>query len=303
MTFSSEDNKIENLNIEGIIKNNKKKLDFIKGNNNYNNNFKIHTSCISPLSNYSTNLNKLVKNIHYSSFKNSLKMDNSNSQNNSEALKSNKKVKNNNMNNTNLDIIRMNQNDNWTFSRNKKHNSSKISNTQNQNEINFKDINIKSIKNLKANCLWSKTHIKNMTCSNDSNIIKSKYNSLNKINSSTEVKNNHIKDVLFNINKISIKKKAKKNSQRISKKKKDNRFYVKPKKYFKSNRGMMSGDNIFNRKKIIEIKQNSLYMNNRMIQNENNTISHERGNSLHLINVNRNINLFNKNESSKINNI
>ena len=338
MTFSSEDNKIENLNIEGIIKNNKKvqsnqkkdikknrkKLDLIKGNNNYSNNFKIHTSCISPLSNYSTNLNRLVKNIHYSSFKNTIKMDNSTSQNNSEALKSTKKVKNNNINNTNLDnnkynnnkthneffdMIRMNQNDNCTFSRNKKHNSSKISNTQNQNELNIKDINIKSIKNLKANCIWNKSHIKNKTCSNDSKIIKSKYNNLNKINSSTEVKNNHIKDVLFNLNKISIKKKAKKNSQRISKKKKENHFYVKPKKYCKSNRGMMSGDNIFNRKKIIEIKQNSLYMNNRMIQNDNNnvksnnTISHERGNSLQIINVNRNINLFNKNESNKINNV
>ena len=338
MTFSSENNKIENLNIEGNCKNNKKvtsnhkkdikkkrkKLDLIKGNNNYSNNFKIHTSCISPLSNYSTNLNRLVKNIHYSSFKNSIKMDNSTSQNNSEALKSTKKVKNNNINNINLDnnkynnnktnneffdMINMNQNDNCTFSRNKKHYSSKISNTQNQNEVNMKDINIKSIQNLKSNCIWNKSNLTNMTCTNDSNIIKSKYNNLNKINSSTEIKNNHIKDVLFNLNKISIKKKAKKNSQRFTKKKKENNFYVKPKKYFKSNRGMMSGDNIFNRKKVIEIKQNSLYMNNRMIQNENNnaksnnTISHERGNSLQIINVNRNINLFNKNESNKIKNV
>ena len=344
MTFSSEDNKIENLNIEGIIKKNKKiksnkkdikktrkKLDLIKGNNNYSNNFKIQTSSISPLSNYNTNLNRLVKNINYSSFKNTIKMDNSTSHNNnSEALRSTKKFKNNNIinninfdNNNNIkynnnktnnelfDMIHMSQNDNCTFSRNKKHNSSKISNTQSQNDVNLKDINIKSIKNLKSNCIWSNSHIKNMTCSNDSNIIKSKYNNLNynfnKINSSTEVKNNHIKDVLFNLNKISIKKKSKKNSQRVSKIKEKNNFYIKPKKNFKSNRGMMSGDNIFNRKKIIEIKQNSLYMNNKMMQKENNniksnnTISHERGNSLQIINVNRNINLFNKNETKRIN--
>ena len=113
--------------------------------------------------------------------------------------------------------------------------------------------------------------------------------------------------MLFNLNKISIKKKSKKNSQRVSKIKEKNNFYIKPKKNFKSNRGMMSGDNIFNRKKIIEIKQNSLYMNNKMMQKENNniksnnTISHERGNSLQIINVNRNINLFNKNETKRIN--
>ena len=344
MTFSSEDNKIENLNIEGIIKKNKKiksnkkdikktrkKLDLIKGNNNYSNNFKIQTSSISPLSNYNTNLNRLVKNINYSSFKNTIKMDNSTSHNNnSEALRSTKKFKNNNIinninfdNNNNIkynnnktnnelfDMIHMSQNDNCTFSRNKKHNSSKISNTQSQNDVNLKDINIKSIKNLKSNCIWSNSHIKNMTCSNDSNIIKSKYNNLNynfnKINSSTEVKNNHIKDMLFNLNKISIKKKSKKNSQRVSKIKEKNNFYIKPKKNFKSNRGMMSGDNIFNRKKIIEIKQNSLYMNNKKMHKENNniksnnTISHERGNSLQIINVNRNINLFNKNETKRIN--
>ena len=34
------------------------------------------------------------------------------------------------------------------------------------------------------------------------------------------------------------------------------------KKKFKNNRGMLSGDNIFNRKKVIEMKQNSLHMNN-----------------------------------------
>ena len=44
-------------------------------------------------------------------------------------------------------------------------------------------------------------------------------------------------------------------------------------------------------------------MNNRIPKDNNNnvksnnTISHERGNSLQIINVNRNINLINKNES------
>ena len=190
-----------------------------------------------------------------------------------------------------------------------KHNSSKISNTQSQKEVIIKDIHIKSIKNLKANCIGNKSQINNMTCSNDSNLIKPNYNInynyySNKINSSTEVKNNHIKDVLFNLNKISIKKKNKKYSQRMSKIKESNNFYIKPKKKYHNNRGMLSGDNIFNRKKIIEIKQNSLYINNKGMAKDNNirsndTVSHERGNSLQIINVNRNINLINKKEIKK----
>ena len=70
-------------------------------------------------------------------------------------------------------------------------------------------------------------------------------------------------------------------------------------------RGMFSGDNIFNHKKNIEIKQNSLNKNNISIHKDsnvisNNTISHrERGNSIQIINVNRNINLFNKNQKNK----
>ena len=70
---------------------------------------------------------------------------------------------------------------------------------------------------------------------------------------------------------------------------------------------MLSGDNIFSRKKIIEMKQNSLNINSRTIQKDknnvksNNTISHrERGNSLVIINVNRNINLIHKNESKNL---
>ena len=351
MTYSSEDNKIDNLNIEGIIKKNKKqnksknnkqfkknknnKYDLIKSNNlNHNNNWKIQTSSLSPLSNYSTNLNRIVKNINYSSFNNTIKMDNSTSNNNSDALKSTKKLNHNNHNNnintnydnininnkynscnkTNheyLDVINMNQNDNCLFSRNKKQNqnTSKISCTQSQNELNMRDMQAKSLKNLKTNCIGSKTNIKNMTCSNDSNLIVPKYKlnyNLNKINSSTEVKNNHIKDILFKLNKISIKKKNKKHSQRVSKIK-DNKFYIKPKKKFKNNRGMLSGDNIFNRKKVIEMKQNSLHMNNRTIHKDNNnvksnnTISHrERGNSFQIINVNRNINLINKNDPKNL---
>jgi hypothetical protein len=359
MTFSSEDNKMENLNIEGIIKKNKKqnksknnkqikkkknnKYNLIKGNNLNNNNWKIQTSCLSPLSNYITNLNHIVKNKNYSSFNNTIKMDNSssnNKNNNSEALKSTKKISNNNNNNiiTNIDNcinninninnnkfinnnkgnnefidgINMSQNDNFCiFSRNKKQNtSSKISNTQSQNELNIKDIQIKSIKNLKANCIGSKTNLKNMTCTNDSNYLMPKYNinyNLNKINSSTELKNNHIKDILFKLNKISIKKKSKKNSQRISKIKENNKFYIKPKKKYKNNRAMLSNDNIFNRKKVLEIKQNSLHIDNRTIHKDNNnaksnnTISHrDRGNSFQIINVNRNIHLINKNDQKNI---
>ena len=159
--------------------------------------------------------------------------------------------------------------------------------------------------------MGSKTNLKNMTCTNDSNYIIPKYNinyNLNKINSSTELKNNHIKDILFKLNKISIKKKSKKNSQRLSKNKENNKFYVKPKKKYKKNRGMLSGDNIFNRKKVMEIKQNSLHANNRTIRKDhnnnaksNNTISHrDRGNSFQIINVNRNINLINKNDHKNI---
>ena len=349
MTFSSDDNKIDNLNIEGISKKNKKmniskkkkqikkgnninlnKFDSIKethNNNNINinnnsnsnnnsNNYKIKTASISPLSNYSTNFNKNSKNINYSSGNNTIKNDNSSSiNNNSEAIKSTIIINNINLNTNNenisnnnktingelIDAINMNQNDNCVISRNKKQNNSKISSTQSQNEM-VKDI--KSIKNLKANCIGSKIHIKNMTCCNDSNLIVPKYNinyNFGKINSSTEVKNNHIKDILFKLNKISIKKKAKKSSQRISKKKDKIKYYIKQKNKYK-NRGMLSGDNIFNRKKIIEIKQNSLHLNSRTTHKDNNnnvksnnTISHrERGNSLQIINVNRNINLINK---------
>ena len=257
-------------------------------------------------------------------------MENSSSINNkSDGIKPIPKLNHNNYNNLNsnfeninhninvnktvndefTDMINMNQNDNCVISRNKKQNNSKISITQSQ-EVNLKDIHVKSVKNLKAkNCIELKNHLKNMTCSNDSNHMMKK-NKLNynygKINSSTEVKNNKIKDILFKLNKISIKKKPKKNSQRNSKKKDKNIFYIKPKNKFK-NRGMLSGDNIFSRKKIIEMKQNSLNFNSRTIQKDknnvksNNTISHrERGNSLVIINVNRNINLIHKNESKHL---
>ena len=66
---------------------------------------------------------------------------------------------------------------------------------------------------------------------------------------------------------------------------------------------MLDGDDIFNKKNIIEIKQNSLFINNKGNQkyniinnfNSNNTISDEIGNSFQIIIVNRNINLLNKN--------
>ena len=343
ITFSSEDNnKLENLNIERIVKRTKKRNKYsnknsqIKKSNNKlnsikpNNNWKIQSTCISPLSNYSTNLNRIRKNINYSSFNNTIKMDNSGSHNSNEALKTKKKEnnnkinkklntsnKNNNFNNNSnnkinpefYEVINQNKNDNLAFSRNKKQNSSKISNTQSQNEIHIKDERYKSIKNLKFNCVGSKSNIKNITCSNDINYIfpkKNLYSFSSKINSSTEVRNNHIKDMLFHLNRISIKKKSKKNSQRNSKIKEKNKIFLKPKKKIKNTRAMFSGDNINNHKKIIEIKQNSINKNNRTNHKDNNiviannTISHrERGNSIQIINVNRNIHLFNKNEKNK----
>lgn len=347
-TFNLDDNNKKennNINIDSIIKKNKNKsknnklikyknkLESIKSKINYNNNWKFKTPCLSPFSNYRTNLKRFIKNFDYNSFNISLKMDNSASQNNNEIIKSPKNLKtsnintnlevkintnsNNNMNNnkyTNdlFNMTNINQNENSTFSRNKNHNtSSKIINTHSQKEIKIKDIHIKSIKNLKSNCIGNKSHISNISCSNDSNSIKSKYNNyyncnfhLNKSNSSTGIKNNHIKDALFNLNKITIKKKNKKHSQRNSKIKEKNNFDIKPKK-FKNNKEMLDGDDIFNKKNIIEIKQNSLFINNKGNQkyniinnfNSNNTISDEIGNSFQIIIVNRNINLLNKNEN------
>ena len=347
MTFSNDDyNKIECINIDGLIKknnnkenNSKKQIKKSNQNSNKfgsnksnlcNNIWKSPISSASPLSNYTTNLNTNNKNSNYTNYSNIIRMENSSSINNkSDGIKPIPKLNHNNYNNLNanieninhnininktvndefIDMINMNQNDNCVISRNKKQNNSKISITQSQ-EVNLKDIHVKSVKNLKAkNCIEVKNHLKNMTCSNDSNHMMKKYKlnyNYGKINSSTEVKNNRIKDVLFKLNKISIKKKPKKNSQRNSKKKDKNIFYIKPKNKFK-NRGMLSGDNIFSRKKIIEMKQNSLNINSRTIQKDknnaksNNTISHrERGNSLVIINVNRNINLIHKNESKNL---
>lgn len=70
---------------------------------------------------------------------------------------------------------------------------------------------------------------------------------------------------------------------------------------------MLSGDNIFNTKKIVKTEKNVVNNNNRL-QNidknnakANNTISHkERENSLIIINVNRNINLMSKNDSKNL---
>ena len=336
LTFSSEENRLEKMKLERIMRKNKKqnksnnkkniiknnnKCDSIKGNNN---NWKIQTSNISPLTNYSSNLNKISKNINYSSCNNTLKIDNSTSNNNNqaEALRSTKKanindininintinniIKNKNKSNNKLfDEININQNENLFISRNKKQKTSKISCSQSQNEVNINDIHIKTLKNLKANCISSKSHKKNMTCSNDSssNCFIPKYNlnyNFGNINTSTEIKNNHIKDILFKLNKISIKRKNKKNSQKLSKKKDKIKFYIKPKIKFKD-RGILSGDNIFKKKKVAEMKQNSLKINNRSINKDNynlksnNTISHRERNSLRIINVNRNINLIKNN--------
>ena len=155
------------------------------------------------------------------------------------------KINNNNTNNKNtnnndlFNMMNINQIDYTPYSRNKKYYVSKLAKTHSQKEVNIKDIHIKSIKNLKSNCIGNKSQIANVTSSNDSNLIQpNKYNinyNLNKNNSSTEVQNNYIKEVLFNLNKISIKKKNK-FSQRVSHLKENNNFCIKTKKKFKYHR-------------------------------------------------------------------
>ena len=301
-TFNTEENnRNENLNLESIIKESDNKYKSNrkqeKNNNNYIKNkdnifnWKIKTSGTSPSSNYTSNYNKLIKNKKYGSFNNTMKNEN-NYLLKKEEQKINKRVCNNKINNNlennknnfnnnnknNKDFLEM-MNDNIIFSRNKKQNTSKISSTKSQNEINLRDI--------------FNNHYFNI------------------INSSSELQNIHKKNLLtkFSLKRLSIKKKTKKFSQRVSLKK------VK-KKIYKNQKGnnankinlIFNGDVIINKNQLIEIKQNNNNNNNNKIinndiKNKNNLLTingtnKERGNSSKIINVNRNNNLINKREQN-----
>ena len=326
MTYSSqENNRDENLNLERFIqkstnyKTNRKQS---KNNNYLKNkdnifNCKIKTSCVSPLSNYNLNYNKLVKNKIYGSFNNTMKIDNYSLQK-KEEIESKQKNKNNKINNKKENNFINNSNrinneflemmgDNLIFSRNKKHNTSKISSTKSQNEANIRDICIKSIKNIKSNNNRSKNNIINRTYLNKNKKNNNMNYNFKPINSSSELKNIKNKNILSKISlqKISFKKKTKKFSQRISLKNVKRNFYRKQKGNNNNKINLIfNGDVIINKNQLIEIKQNSI--NNRssnkdINKNKNvilpiNNINKERGNSLKIINVNRNLNLINKKE-------
>ena len=345
MTFSNENNNNDKINIDEIIKKNNKENKENKLNNNrknikdnhqickkneakkgnFTNIWKNPNSSSSPLTNHRTNLNRIIKNFKNSNFGKITKMDNFISHNNKYGELKSRKLNNNNFI-SNKENMNINTNYNKTYdelenminiqnninfvSRNKKQNTSKIEIIQSHNEINMKDIQINPVKNLKSsnNFLDSKTHIKNKTCSNEGNFIisKCKLNYFGQINSSTEVKHNHIKDIAFKLNHIAIKKNTKRNSQRKSRKKDNNPFEIKLNNKYKI-RGMLSGDNIFNSKKNVKTEKNVVNANSRVLNinknnvKENNTISHkERDNSLVIINVNRNIKLMSKNDPKNI---
>ena len=345
MTFSNESNNNDKINIDELIKKNNKENKESKINKNRKNHKKSYQNCFknetkkgnfssnwknqnsnsSPLSNHRTNLNKIIKNFKYNNVGYTTKTENCISNNNKYGEIKKRKINNNNFN-ANKENMNMNTNYNKTndnlqntiniqndinfVSRNKKQNSSKIAITQSHNEINFKDIQIKSVKNLKScnNFIDGKTHIKNMTNSTEGNYIisKCKFNYFGQFNSSIEVKHNQIKDIIFKLNHITIKKNTKRNSLRNSRKKDNNPFGVKLNNKYKI-RGMLSGDNIFNTKKNVKTEKNIVNTNSRMINIDknkvkvNNTISHkERENSLVIINVNRNIKLMSKNDSKNL---
>ena len=331
MTYSSdENNRDENLNLEKIAKRSiNYKTNRKQSMNNANNyvkskeniyNWKIKTSFPSPLANYNSNYNKLVKNKIYGSFNNTMKIDNHSLQK-KEEIKSKTKYKNskikenknnifNNSNRINNDFLEM-VNDNLIFSRNKKQNTSKISSTKSQNEVNIRDICIKSIKNLKSSAMGSKKNMINRTYLN-----KNKKNNINHnfkpINSSSEIKNVQKNNVLskLNLKKIAFKKKTKKFSQRVSINNVKKNIYRKPKGNSNNNKinVIFNGDVIINKNQVIEIKQNSINSMNKSTnkdgnKNKNaiipiNNINKERGNSVKIINVNRNINLINKKEQN-----
>ena len=332
MTYSSdENNRDENLNLEKIAKRSiNYKTNRKQSMNNVNNyvkskeniyNWKIKTTFPSPLANYNSNYNKLVKNKIYGSFNNTMKLDNYSLQK-KEEVKSKTKYKNkkikenknnifNNSNRINNDFLEM-VNDNLIFSRNKKQNTSKISSTKSQNEVNIRDICIKSIKNLKSSAMGSKKNMINRTYLNKNKKNNNINHNFKPINSSSEIKNVQKKNILskLNLKKIAFKKKAKKFSQRVSINNVKKNNFRKPKGNNNNNKinVIFNGDVIINKNQVIEIKQNSINSMNKSTNKDNNKntnailpincINKERGNSVKIINVNRNINLINKKEQN-----
>jgi len=332
MTYSSdENNRDENLNLEKIAKRSiNYKTNRKQSMNNVNNyvkskeniyNWKIKTTFPSPLANYNSNYNKLVKNKIYGSFNNTMKLDNYSLQK-KEEVKSKTKYKNkkikenknnifNNSNRINNDFLEM-VNDNLIFSRNKKQNTSKISSTKSQNEVNIRDICIKSIKNLKSSAMGSKKNMINRTYLNKNKKNNNINHNFKPINSSSEIKNVQKKNILskLNLKKIAFKKKANKFSQRVSINNVKKNNFRKPKGNNNNNKinVIFNGDVIINKNQVIEIKQNSINSMNKSTnkdgnKNKNaiipiNNINKERGNSVKIINVNRNINLINKKEQN-----
>ena len=328
ITYSSEENnKNENENLDKEIK---------KFNNNYKTNRrqfetntyakmkeninkrKNKTSCASPLSNYTSNYNKLIKNKNHGSFNNRLKLDNhslhkkednkafkktSYNKINEIEIKNNKFNHSNRINNEIFEIV----NENQIFSRNKKQNTSKMSSTKSQNEINLKDICIKSIKKFKRKSIGYKKSYVSMN--NRTYLNKNKKNNFinynfNKINSSSQLQNSPKKNILSKIQlkRISLKKKFKKFSQRMSSKNTKNNFNKKQNDNNNKINFIFNGDVIINKNQLIEIKQNSI--NNKNINNKDNNKNkngilqmnntNKDRDSLKIINVNRNINLINK---------
>ena len=337
MTFSTEGNyKNENINLEQNLKNRKKIITANRKNlkneeNKYSKkkeiiqNWKIKTSCASPISNYTSNYNKLIKNKIYGSFNNTMKNDNysfnkkkpknSNNKHNKNKINDEKDTNSNNLfNNTNKinnEIFEI-MGENQIFSRNKKQNTSKISSTKSQNEINLIDIYIKTVKNKKPQSIGNKKtlNINNKTYLNKNQKNYIKYN-FSKINSSSELHNPPKKNILtkLQMKRISLKKKVKKFSQRINSKNTKKNCY---RKQIGNNNNkinvIFNGDVIINKNQLIEIRPNNA-TNNRNSNNDinknkngmliiNNNINKDRGNSFKLINVNRNINLINKKEQN-----
>ena len=109
--------------------------------------------------------------------------------------------------------------------------------------------------------------------------------------------------------RISLKKKVKKFSQRMNSKNNKQNFYRK--KVGNNNNKInviFNGDVIINKNQLIEIRPNNISSNkinnnNDVNKNKNgiviiNNINKDRGNSMKIINVNRNINLINKKEQN-----
>jgi hypothetical protein len=239
-------------------------------------------------------------------FKNSSKKSNNKRINN---MKDNGKYICNISNRINSEFLEI-MGDNLAFSRNKKHNTPKISSTTSQNDINLRDIGIKSIKNSNSNIV-GKNDINNRIYKN-----KNKKNSNNncnfsKINLSSELYQKQKKIILYNLNmkKNSIKKKTKKFTQGFSAKNTKKNFYRKEKRNINNSNKInviFNGDVIINKNQLIEIRQNSLnnnFRNSKKDINKNriviiNASNKDRGNSLKIINVNRNVNLINKKEQN-----